>query len=531
MNGIFTSACVIVKNEAENLPRWLNCMRALADEMIVVDTGSTDNTVALAEAAGARVCHFTWRDDFAAAKNFTMEQARGRWLFLLDADEYIVPDDYAAVRQTLRDYDQRAEVLGFVTPLINIDTDQQNRRKSEGHQTRIFRRLPALRYQGAVHETLVYQGPGRRRMQLVTSFAIWHTGYSSHIIRSKAERNLHILLARQAREGAQPLDDSYLADYYYTLGDYAQTAQHAAWAAQQLSQDTERGPRAYTLWLQALSNLQSQSVGTGHRGSVPRQCIDTQQDAGTQQGRSAEQSASPEAELEAVLVQAEQAFPLLPDFRVLVGFTAWRRGNYARAEQLLQTGLVRYADFLAHREAQQTTLDSEMPGLLPNVCWELATIAHWRGHHAEALALAAQGIAANRYLEANVQLWLRLQAEAGAAPADIISALTHYYDKKRDAAFLLTLIPHTLPQVRLYYARQGGATLSAGASYLLAGRLPAAAASLTEDFLCRSQLAVLALAQGGPSSVRPWLSRAYDTAYATIEAQTAAQRRWARLQA
>ena len=85
--------------------------------------------------------------------------------------------------------------------------------------------------------------------------------------------------------------------------------------------------------------------------------------------------------------------------------------------------------------------------------------------------------------------------------------------------------------MRLYYARQGGATLSAGASYLLAGSLPAAAASLTEDFLCRSQLAVLALAQGGPSSVRPWLSRAYDTAYATIEAQTAAQRRWARLQA
>ena len=495
MNGIFTSACVIVKNEAENLPRWLNCMRALADEMIVVDTGSTDDTVALAEAAGARVCHFTWCDDFAAAKNFAIDQARGRWLFLLAADEYIVPDDYAAVRQTLAEYDAREDVLGFVTHWLNIDVDHHNRRKSEDFQIRIFRNLPVLRYHGAVHESLQYAGPAGHHMQLVQNFVIWHTGYSAHVMRSKAERNLRIILARQAREGAQPFDDSYLADCYHTLGDYAQTIHYARRAAQQTVQAGWRETRPYILWLQSLHLL--------HR---------------------------PTAELADVLVQAEQAYPLIPDFRALVGLAAWTNGEYAYAAQLLRGSLARYADFLAHSQDSTAMASSEMRSLLPNVCWELATIAHWRGQRAEALALAEQGLQANRYLEANVQLWLRLQAEAGADAATLISNLARYYDKRRDAAFLLTLIPHTLPWVRLYYARQGGKTLTAGENCLLAGRLPAAAAVLTEDKICRSQLAVLALAQGGNSGVCPWMSRAYDAAHATTESQTAAQRRWARLQ-
>ena len=66
------SACVIVKNEEKNLPRWLASMRRIADEIVVVDTGSTDRTVDLAKAAGARVFSFAWIDYLAAAKNFAL---------------------------------------------------------------------------------------------------------------------------------------------------------------------------------------------------------------------------------------------------------------------------------------------------------------------------------------------------------------------------------------------------------------------------------------------------------------------------
>ena len=83
------SACVIVKNEERNLPTWLKSMQGIADELVVVDTGSDDRTVAIAEAAGARVYHFPWRNDFAAAKNYAMDHAHGKWLLILDADEYI----------------------------------------------------------------------------------------------------------------------------------------------------------------------------------------------------------------------------------------------------------------------------------------------------------------------------------------------------------------------------------------------------------------------------------------------------------
>ena len=75
------SACVITKNEEENLPSWLGCMQRIADEMVVLDTGSGDRTAEIARAAGAKVFFFQWMDDFAAAKNYALDRATGDWIF------------------------------------------------------------------------------------------------------------------------------------------------------------------------------------------------------------------------------------------------------------------------------------------------------------------------------------------------------------------------------------------------------------------------------------------------------------------
>ena len=82
------SACVITKNEANTIERWLVDMQSIADEIIVVDTGSTDNTVKIAKASNVKVYHYKWKNDFAAAKNFAIEQASGDWILFLDADEF-----------------------------------------------------------------------------------------------------------------------------------------------------------------------------------------------------------------------------------------------------------------------------------------------------------------------------------------------------------------------------------------------------------------------------------------------------------
>ena len=87
------SQCMIVKNEEANIEKALSWGRGILWEQIVVDTGSTDRTVELAEAMGAKIYHFDWIDDFAAAKNFAISKAEGDWVALLDADETFVPGD------------------------------------------------------------------------------------------------------------------------------------------------------------------------------------------------------------------------------------------------------------------------------------------------------------------------------------------------------------------------------------------------------------------------------------------------------
>ena len=82
------SACYIVKNEAAVLARSIESLQGNVDELLVVDTGSTDDTVALARRYGARVLQYIWQDDFAEARNFAIDQAEGDWIVFPDADEY-----------------------------------------------------------------------------------------------------------------------------------------------------------------------------------------------------------------------------------------------------------------------------------------------------------------------------------------------------------------------------------------------------------------------------------------------------------
>ena len=91
--GARISQCMIVKNEEENMERALSWGKGIVSEQIVVDTGSTDRTVEIAERMGAKVYHFEWINDFSAAKNYAISKAKYEWIAFLDADEYFLEKD------------------------------------------------------------------------------------------------------------------------------------------------------------------------------------------------------------------------------------------------------------------------------------------------------------------------------------------------------------------------------------------------------------------------------------------------------
>ncbi|HEY9721266.1 MAG TPA: glycosyltransferase, partial [Oscillatoriaceae cyanobacterium] len=139
------SACLIVRNEAEKLARCLKSLEGRVDEIVVVDTGSTDETVAIAESFGAKVHHYQWCDDFAAARNVALEHATGDWILAIDADEELIVEDAAAFRRALRD----RTCGGYVFTVRNL-TDLGT--ISNSAALRLFQRHERVRFAGRLHE-------------------------------------------------------------------------------------------------------------------------------------------------------------------------------------------------------------------------------------------------------------------------------------------------------------------------------------------------------------------------------------------
>jgi len=191
------SACVIVKDEAKFLGACLDSLRGVADEIIVVDTGSTDGSIAIARDAGAHVVAFDWCDDFSAARNESIAQASGDWILVLDADEKL--ETKTVVLQAMRD-DRRGAFS------VSIDNALGDGRKSRTRVTRLFRRHDAVRYEGRIHEQIT---PSLRRAGFLagdSAISIAHEGYRAEVIagKKKIERNDRLLRQEIAASPDEP---------------------------------------------------------------------------------------------------------------------------------------------------------------------------------------------------------------------------------------------------------------------------------------------------------------------------------------
>jgi GT2 family glycosyltransferase/tetratricopeptide (TPR) repeat protein len=214
------SLCLIVKNEEANLPGCLLSAADLVDEVVVVDTGSTDQTKAVAQQFGARVFDFPWVDDFAAARNETLRHATGDWIFWLDADDRIDEPN----RQKLRGL---FAALGDETAAYAMKCrclpDPHSGTATVVDHVRLFRHRPEVRWQYRVHEQIL---PAVRRAGgavRATDITIEHTGYVDPALRGrKQERDLRLL---RRDEAEHPDDPFILFNLGWTLEEAGQPAE------------------------------------------------------------------------------------------------------------------------------------------------------------------------------------------------------------------------------------------------------------------------------------------------------------------
>ena len=182
------SLVLIAKNEAAFLARCLDSAKGVASELIVVDTGSTDDTSDIAQSCGARVLNFPWCDDFSAARNEGLKAARGRWILVLDADEYLPEASIAALHTVIHG------PADCAYHLLNKSSSDGGKTGMVGKIVRLFPNRPEIRFEWPVHEQVV-TSLNRAGIPIHdTSIEIIHTGYSSpEINAAKQERNLRIL--------------------------------------------------------------------------------------------------------------------------------------------------------------------------------------------------------------------------------------------------------------------------------------------------------------------------------------------------
>ncbi len=196
------SLAMIVKNEARCLARCLQSVRPIVDEIIVVDTGSNDGTAQISEEFGAKVFHFDWVDDFSAARNFSLEQAGGDWILVLDADEYLGE----ALGAEIPGFIRNPPAIGRLKVVSDFRRHGQTLR-SQSFISRLFPR--GIRFQGRIHEQLVSQLP---RVNLRGE--LFHDGY---LETQKTSRNVQLLLAELKREPDNPYLLYQLAIEYTSL--------------------------------------------------------------------------------------------------------------------------------------------------------------------------------------------------------------------------------------------------------------------------------------------------------------------------
>jgi glycosyltransferase involved in cell wall biosynthesis len=200
-NQPLLSLCMIVKNEQKNLGHCLKSVKDVVDEIIIVDTGSTDNCVEIAQKFNSKIIYTQWHNDFSEARNLALEMASGKWILHLDADEELnsasvnqlvtklLTSKADAINVVLRNHQPKEDIVSFL--------DEQ--------QVRLFLNKPNYRYRNKVHEQIIPSIADNSGIFEESDIIIDHYGYQTNNVQ-RAKRNLDLL----QDELQEFPDDAYL---------------------------------------------------------------------------------------------------------------------------------------------------------------------------------------------------------------------------------------------------------------------------------------------------------------------------------
>jgi tetratricopeptide (TPR) repeat protein len=218
--GSTISACMIVKNEEALLPRCLESIKGWVDEIVVVDTGSTDGTVEIARKYGALIHHHPWEDHFSKHRNQSIMYASCRWIFVIDADEELIAGSGPALREAAL-VDESVDAI-FVKVECEFD---EGRGASVHNSPRLFRNNGVIRYKGRVHNEIV----GETNIRYAPNIRLFHYGYNlgAEMAEKKFKRTTELLKRDIEEDPDYPRPHHYLAVSYLGMSMFEEAAREA----------------------------------------------------------------------------------------------------------------------------------------------------------------------------------------------------------------------------------------------------------------------------------------------------------------
>lgn len=217
MNSIILSVCIIAKNESKMIEDCLKSVSGISNEIIVVDTGSTDKTKEIASLYTDKIYHFGWNDDFATARNYSLSLAKNKFILVIDCDERLINPE--VLLKTINNISD--EVGGIMVKVVSYNNQKEGKDVYNSKMIRLFRNNKNIRFEGIIHEQVANSIINNGLKLIDSDIEFIHEGYNHDALtmQIKQKRNLVLLIRQNNAKPNNAYNLFQLARTYLALKD------------------------------------------------------------------------------------------------------------------------------------------------------------------------------------------------------------------------------------------------------------------------------------------------------------------------